>query len=64
MNKRERNILRRLKSLAGLELSRNQGGPEQSATALDDGFNDGEVCLSRYLLETYFTHDELRSLRK
>lgn len=62
MTKRERNLLRRLRTLAALPLSRNQGGPEQSGDALDDGFNDGEVCLSRYLIETYFTDAECESL--
>lgn len=62
MNIRERNILRRLRALAALPLSRNQGGPEQAADALDDGFNDGEVCLARYLAETYFSDAECESL--
>ncbi len=58
MTSRETNLMKRLMAVASMGLSGNQGDSAHSATALDDGFQDGEVCLSRYLLEIFYSPEE------
>ena len=47
-------LIKRLQQIGGQRCSGNNGSAKFSERALDDGMHDGEVYLSRYLLDTFF----------